>query len=490
MLYFRAEEERSGSEVLLCCLSKKVVNSSSSKNSREEDLLVRESFEVDILDGVFAEDLAFLLPLQAWGKSQNWTLLVYPFIDAIPLCLYMKTIPTMRRREALEYTCRVSDVVAFLHDRNLMSGEINPLNLFIDQSEEIYLGYNRTLPLEDYHKEFKSQGQVKRYDVISPEEIWGNGASETTDIFQIGVLLTTMSTRRLLKLPPDVAKMDFQAALQGLYPPKDFTLGVPKGFDTFLERTLAPEPLDRYESMEELKAALEELKEKALINDAVSNVVRQGFVRKNKATSLKKGNNLKKDKAEATSSKERENKVRPSKERKSERSSLSGVGLSLSQNHVLAVLGVFVFLFVLMFWPNDNDLKLAKRDSKTKDTSSTRVTKHPSRVKNTTIKAPERGKEDQDADKRAERIDVTELLPEINQARSRPTDETNFSKRKKFLQKCYLNLPRSHRGKAISSSIFQRLFHLAKKDRKAAYELLDESFKKYEDYLREHNAKM
>jgi hypothetical protein len=87
-------------------------------------------------------------------------------------------------------------------------------------------------------------------------------------------------------------------------------------------------------------------------------------------------------------------------------------------------------------------------------------------------------------------IDVRELMPSINSARARPTDLTTFTDRKKLLQKCYLALPREHRGKAIPSSIFQQLFELNRGDRTKAYQLMDQTFEKFETYLRENNAQM
>jgi len=406
-----------------------------------------------------------VLPLLGTGHTTGWTVLVYPFVRALPLCIHMKTVPTIRRREALQWTMGVVDIIAGLHDAGLRSTEVHIGNVLIDGYDQIYLAYNRTLVGDDYRRIYKEHPQAKRFDVISPEEVWGNGSGPSTDIFQLGALLTTMVTRRLLVLAPDVAKMDYQAALQGLYPPSDFMTGLPKGFEAITGGALTADPLDRFETITEFRQALDDLLEKARITDAVSDVVRQGFVRKGTEPTL-----AKRKKAPPPAPDAPPDFGLPALER------LGPHGVP-----VIGGLGLLVLIavFGLSGGGSEDDVPVVPTRKVTVPTASaTAPTSRPTPTPRSTATSAD------------EVIDATELMPELNQARARPTDVNNYRERKKFLQKCYLRLPRSHRGQAISSSIFQQLFELGKRDRDKAYKLLDETFEKFETYLREHNARM
>ena len=483
-MYLRGVAQKNGEEVLLCFLANKVDTKSSGKSDDNENPLAQAKMTIEPVSPGKERECTRLLPLIGIGKAPEWKILVYPFVRAIPFCLHMKTVPTIRRREALQYTISATETIVELHKRGFRSGEIHIGNVFIDAYDQIYIGYNHNIDYEIYKKEIKEHAQVKRFDVISPEEVWGNGAAQSTDIFQLGAFLTTMLTRRLLVLPPDVAKMDFKAALKGLYPPADYTQGIPRNFEKMMANALAPDPLERFEDIGEFVEALNDLMEKARITDAVSDVVRQGFVRKGvEPAALRR----KKKKKEERS---REAMAMPERDAKPKGKGAVAPDVSFTERlgpAAVPILGgggmVVLLLFIFLFGLGDDD-------GGTTTAPTRRPTEKPTKTQgNISVKRPTRRPRTTKKPTK-EVIDVAALTPKLNEARARPTDDTTFKDRKKFLQKCYLALPRSHRGKAISSSVFQRLFDLAKKDKKAAYRLLDENFEKYEKYLRDNNAKM
>ena len=483
LMYFRGVAQKSGEEVLLCFLANKVDTKSTSKRDDAENPLAQAKMTIEPVSPGRERECPRLLPLIGMGDAPEWKILVYPFVRAIPFCLHMKTVPTIRRREALQYTINATEIIVELHKRGFRSGEVHIGNIFIDAYDQIFLGFNHNVEAEVYKKEIKGHAQVKRFDVISPEEVWGNGAGKSTDIFQLGAFLTTMLTRRLLVLPPDVAKMDFKAALNGLYPPADFTQGIPRNFEKMMAKVLAPDPIERFENIGEFVLALNDLMEKARITDAVSDVVRQGFVRKAVEPATIRRKKKKKEERSREAMKVPEQSPKPKGKgamapEVSFAERLGPAAVPLLGGGGMVVLLLFIFIF-----------GIGGDDGPTEPTRKPPTRKPTKTQGNVSVRRPTRRPRPTKKPKK-ETIDVTALTPKLNEARARPTDDTNFKGRKKFLQKCYLALPRSHRGKAISSSVFQRLFDLAKKDKKAAYKLLDDNFAKYEKYLRDNNAKM
>ena len=268
-------------DVLVCLLADRVVKDARGAAERSErDSIVPPPVELEYLPRGAEASCQGVLPLLALGRTTGWTALVYPFVRALPLALHLKSIPTLRRGEALGYALSAATAVAELHRVGLLSTDVHLGNVLVDEGDAVHLPYNRNLGPERHRDVVKAHPQVKRFDVVAPEQVWGNGPGQGTDIFQIGALLVAGLTRRLLVLSPDVAHRDFQAALSGIYPPADYFEAVPKPFDAFVAKAMAPDPPDRHEDIEAALVELRDLLDKVRITDAVSEVVRQGFVRK------------------------------------------------------------------------------------------------------------------------------------------------------------------------------------------------------------------
>jgi len=450
---------------------------------------IHENFEFSYLPMGSESACKGVLPLLGYGKSRNWTVLAYRYVRALPLFVHIKRGDDVRRLEALQYVLQLCETVDRLHEVGLISTEINLSNIFIDEQEQLYLGYNQALAATDYRNLIRENPQVQRYSVVAPEQIWGNGPSRSTDIFQLGVFLTSVLTRRLLTLTDKIAKMDFKAALNGLYPPVDFTHGLPKVVDQVVERAVQPEPPDRYSSLSEFRAALEGALSKVRITDAVSEAIREGTVRKRPTAPRvdKEKERKKREKANTRQALRDKLNVTSNKgaagtgflERLNERLGPYGVPIGI------AVIGVCLVVIPLVGF-SFNETVVAPQPVPTGSSGiQPRSTVSPNATRNSARPTPRFTKKPVSTV-----IEFTELTPKLNQTRARPTDETSYRDRKRFLQQCYLKLPREHRGKAISSSVFQQLFQKARKNPKTAYRLMDETFEKFESYLREHGAKM
>lgn len=487
-------ESKKHDDVLLVFMAEKVISASSSKESDEEFIPAQTVAEFEFVKEPFPHDIPNLLPLLGKGSCEGYTILAYPFVNAIPFYVHMKTVPTIHRRIVLRYIMEVVSILEALHSNKLRSTEVNIGNIFIDEEEKLYLTYNYLSEDSTFLTgTLKKHPQVKRFDVVTPEEVWGNGSDDCSDVFQAGALAVTMLTRRVLKLSSNVRKMGYSAVTEGHYPSEDFTEGLPKALGKCIMKALEPDPVDRYESSKELLVGLEEVAEASKITDAVSAVMVQGYARSEKSVSLQEKAEVEDPQIDSEDSdkisKSGESDKPKKAAQKSSQKPPSIIPEEYEQYKVPAI-GALAFLLILFFiWPSGGEEPpLSPRQTK-KPVRATRkansVTKKP--VK-TTESAVSTGSKSVTAKKN--QIDVTSITADLNEAISRPTDKSTFVARKALLQKCYRMLPREHRGKAIRSSVFQLLYEYEKKDKEKAYKFVDQTFQKFWDYLRENNAKM
>jgi len=534
-------------DVLFIFLADKLSSGSDVKEPDEDLVAPQTKAEFDLIKKPFDGEISGLMPLIGCGSCEGHMILAYPYTEALPFYVHMKTVPTIHRRDVLKYIVSVTEIVKNLHQNELFTTEINVGNLFIDSSENFYLPYNNHLSdsakfEKFYEKKYLKHSQIKRFKVTTPEEVWGNGADYCSDIFQIGVLAVTMLTRRMLKLTSNIKQMGYEQAIaEGHYPGDDFTAGLPKALGKCIVKAIKADPVDRYETIDDLIEGLSEVTEASKITDAVSEVIHnrfskadndeiedEGGAKDSDHTDDSSGSDLggvgtkgvTDQKEEGLDNKEATDKsvsvpsaafTPSSKKKKSVRSKNEGAPSLIPpeyEHFKVPAVGVCFLLILFVFWPfgSDNSAPSPKRPTKrptvknnsSSTLSSDGIKKSGHSNKTGTGKSSGSGKtsdgknqsEKTAGSQSANVIDVSFITVDINAAISRPTDKSTYSKRKSLLQKCYRMLPRQHRGKAIRSSVFQLLYEYEKKDKKRAYKFVDDTFSKYYNYLREHNAKM
>jgi hypothetical protein len=496
LAYVHGESKEHG-DVLLVFMADKVI-SASSKELEEELIPAQKRAEFNFVKEPFSQNIPGLLPLLGKGRIEGYLILAYPFVNAIPFYVYMKTVPTIHRRVVLRYIMEVVSILELLHGYKLRSTEVNIGNVFIDDEEKLYLTYNYLTEESTFLSEvLKKHPQVKRFDVVTPEEVWGNGADDCSDVFQAGALAVTMLTRRVLKLSSNVRKMGYSAVTEGHYPPEDFTEGLPKALGKCILTALKPDPVDRFESSGDLLRGLKEVAEASKITDAVSAVMDKGYLRSEKAVSLQEKSEEKEPQVKIEDDvkvPDIDSRAQRKSPKKSSGTSASLIPKEYEQFKVPAIGVLALFLILFVMWPSGGDEPFisprqvkepvqatVKTNSPTKNSS-----KEPAKVNQVIVATASKSSGTKDENI----IDVTSITADLNEAISRPTDGSTFVARKALLQKCYRMLPREHRGKAIRSSVFQLLYEHEKNDKEKAYKFVDETFQKYIDYLRSNNARM
>src|SRR6478752_2483661 len=172
---------------------------------------------------------------------------------------------TQRLQEGLEIFLKVCDAVAYAHHRGVIHRDLKPENVMVADFGQTYLmdwglsRLTRTKPASGARSQMEAPGPVGTPTHMAPEQARGNPREmdERSDVFGLGAILYEIDSG---KLPyGDARDVDtvLEWAKSGRVVPIDVAcmgIGVSKRIRAIIDRAVAPNPADRYQTVVELQA--------------------------------------------------------------------------------------------------------------------------------------------------------------------------------------------------------------------------------------------
>ncbi len=177
----------------------------------------------------------------------------------------------LKLNEALKYAIQIADALAKAHAAGIVHRDLKPANVMVtsDGSVKVLdfglakLTESTVLPDNETRKERQSTelgAIVGTASYMSPEQAAGKKVDARSDIFSFGSLLYEMVTgRRAFRR--DTPALTLAAILHMDPPPLEPS--VPRDVDKVVMHCLRKDPARRYQHMDDVKVALEDLKEES-----------------------------------------------------------------------------------------------------------------------------------------------------------------------------------------------------------------------------------
>jgi serine/threonine protein kinase len=141
---------------------------------------------------------------------------------------------------------------------NIVHRDVSPTNIVVQ--------YNGTVKVVDFGIA-KAEGRVTstregelkgKYGYMPPEQIKNEEMDARSDVFSLGVVLWESLAQRRLFHADNVAATLMQVLTADRIPPSSYFPQIPHALDIACLRALAPEPGDRYQSVAEMKQAIDD----------------------------------------------------------------------------------------------------------------------------------------------------------------------------------------------------------------------------------------
>jgi hypothetical protein len=198
-----------------------------------------------------------ILPVFDYGQADGYSYIVMPFIPSGTLADSMqgKPLPFTRIRQVIS---QVGDALNYAHGHGMVHRDVKPSNVLIDESGSCLLTDFGLARMVEGSAHLTATGTIMGTPAyMAPEQGSGHKIDERSDIYSLGVILYEMATGRVpyrAETPVAVVYMHISAPLPL---PRSVNPDLPEAVERVILKALAKNPDERYQTAEELVAALD-----------------------------------------------------------------------------------------------------------------------------------------------------------------------------------------------------------------------------------------
>ena len=163
-------------------------------------------------------------------------------------------------REAVTLVQQIADAMAYAHEKGIIHRDLKPENIVLnDNGQPILHDFSLVRIIEDEETKDLTGTHVGlgSPEYISPEQGKGYGADYRSDIYSLGVILFELTTGQ----KPFIADNSMEYVIQHVTiappDPQKINSNIPKKLSKIILKALEKDVGDRFQSMNELKQALE-----------------------------------------------------------------------------------------------------------------------------------------------------------------------------------------------------------------------------------------
>src|SRR5450759_1799659 len=157
---------------------------------------------------------------------------------------------------AFDIAAQVAEGLAFAHERGVVHRDIKPANIMIVRGRQAKIMDFGIARLQVSHVKTQNGMVLGSPQYMSPEQIAGRDVDSRSDIFSLGVVLYQM----IAGLPPfsgdDINQLTYMVCHGAHSPPSLLNPAIPPMLDLIVNRALAKNPAQRYQSARDMAADL------------------------------------------------------------------------------------------------------------------------------------------------------------------------------------------------------------------------------------------
>ncbi|MFC1976179.1 protein kinase [Chloroflexota bacterium] len=235
----------------------KVVPIQATGATEEETILARFRLEAQAIAALRHRNI---LTIYGYGEEKGWAYIVMEYVPGGSLKDRLQPDQPFTWEQALTITIPVSEALAFAHEQHIIHRDIKPANILMPQDDWPLLADFGLAKMEQSTRpNLTMPGQVLgTMAYAAPEQIQEEAIDARVDIYSMGIVLYELLSGKL----PFEGETTFDFLMARLTDPPAPLLEVnpdaPPILGSILDKALAQEPDDRYQTMEAFSRALKQ----------------------------------------------------------------------------------------------------------------------------------------------------------------------------------------------------------------------------------------
>jgi tRNA A-37 threonylcarbamoyl transferase component Bud32 len=196
-----------------------------------------------------------ILPVIDYGNADGIHYLVMRYIEGGSLEDRMRRVP-LSLGESARMLTQMASALDYAHKRGVIHRDLKPNNVLMDSSENLYLTDFGIARLTQSEQKLTATGSVMGTPAyMSPEQGIGRPVDARSDIYTLGVVLYEMVLNRLPFAGDTPAALIFQHVYEKPIPPEQVKPDLSRSIVSVLNRAMAKNPDERYQSAGDLAEA-------------------------------------------------------------------------------------------------------------------------------------------------------------------------------------------------------------------------------------------
>jgi serine/threonine-protein kinase len=201
-----------------------------------------------------------IIQVYDFNKDDDLYYMILEFVPGETLQDHLKRLNDSGRKlspaKAIEYMAGVCDAVDYAHQRGMIHRDIKPANLMLTTTGQVILMDFGIAKIVGGTRQTATGAVVGTAMYMSPEQIKGEQPDRRTDVYSLGVTLFEMVSGR----PPFDAQSAMTLMMMHINDPvpniKSLNPDVPDALVAVINKALAKDPNDRFQTAAQMAAAL------------------------------------------------------------------------------------------------------------------------------------------------------------------------------------------------------------------------------------------
>jgi len=201
-----------------------------------------------------------IVPITDYGERDGTPYLVMTYIPGGTLKAQMKGLP-IPWREAARILAPIARALENAHQQNVIHRDVKPSNILITQNGQPMLSdFGVAKVLEDKETmELTGTGVgIGTPEYMAPEQGTSHRLDARVDVYSLGVVFYEMVTGRRPYVADTPLAIMLKKNSEPLPHPSSFVSGLPRAVEYHLLKALARDPANRFQTMGEMAASLED----------------------------------------------------------------------------------------------------------------------------------------------------------------------------------------------------------------------------------------